>query len=349
MKKYLVLLMVLLLPVATMQGKKKEKQNIMVWGEVNTADDGNGYLTMYKNCPAEITAQFHFVYFDKTKSIMYDLFMPDTVSQVYDPVPVEKPVKEVVVENIIYSTIDAEGKKYSTSDPDDPILAMLLVDLFDFYHDLFWFDVIHRANYYHGRHYDDWTPSSSRYNKSNKKSNSKSKDVDLDKIDDTAILVGAATVALASVFMIVDVINKWDIKDDRFPYVSFSPQLQYFFQTGTIRDVVQMKVRLGNKGGISFMGDIGYATGSLNHPDVFNPGLTWSLGFGLEDGAFSMSFHGKPATDRYAENFFIWKLGYDVFVTKNLALDLGLGVGLFKYDGSVYADVPLSLGLLWKF
>ena len=350
MKKYLFLLMALMLPFATMQGKKKEKQNIMVWGEVTTADDGNGYLTMYKNCPAEITAQFHFVYKDRTKSIMYDLFMPDTVSQVQDPVPVEKPVKEVVVENIIYSARDAEGKKYSTSDPDDPILAMLLVDLFDFYHDIFWFDVFHRAHYYDGRKYDGWAPSSSRYEKSHDgKNRSKSPDLDIDKLDDRALLIGAGAVALASAGMLVAVFKNWNVPDDRFPYFSISPEIQYFFQTGDVRDVLQMKYRFGNRGGFSLMGDIGYTSGSLNHPKVFNPGLTWSVGLGLDLGAFSLSFHGKPATTNYPENFFTVQAGYDIFVSRNFAIDLGLGVGIFKYDNDLYADVPLSVGLLWKF
>ena len=219
MKKYLVLLMVLLLPVATMQGKKKEKQNIMVWGEVSTAQDGKDYLTMYKNCPAQVTAQFHFLYTDKTKSVMYDLVMPDTVAQVLDPMPVEKPVKEVVVDNIIYSTVDAEGKRYSTSDPDDPVLAMLLVDLFDFYHDIFWFDAVHRARYYNNRTYNDWTPGSSRYSRANP-GKSKAPELDLDKLDDTALLIGAAAVAVASAGMLVAVIDNWDEPDDRFPYFS---------------------------------------------------------------------------------------------------------------------------------
>jgi len=89
MKKYVVLMIALMLPFVTTYGKKKEKQNILVWGEVQIAQDGKDYLTMYKNSPAEITAQFHFVYKDKTKSVMYDLFMPDTVAQVNDPAPVE--------------------------------------------------------------------------------------------------------------------------------------------------------------------------------------------------------------------------------------------------------------------
>ena len=62
MKKYIVIMLALMLPFATMDGKKKEKQNIMVWGEVRTAQDGLDYLTMYKNCPAQVTAQFHCLY-----------------------------------------------------------------------------------------------------------------------------------------------------------------------------------------------------------------------------------------------------------------------------------------------
>ena len=230
MKKLMFLMLAIMLPFAVVDAKKN-KQNMLVWGEVVTADDGNGYLTMYKNSPAEITAQFHFVYKDKSKSVMYDLFMPDTVAELHDPVPVDKPVKKVVVDNIVYSTRDAEGKKYSTSDPDDPILAMLLVDMFDYYHDLFWFDVTHRARYYDGRHYDNWTPSgSSRYNKTHSSSKpSKSHDVDLSKVDDDALLIGAAAVAVASAGMIIGVVKNWDVADDRFPYLfSFLSQAHSF-------------------------------------------------------------------------------------------------------------------------
>lgn len=346
MKKYLFLLMALMLPFATMQGKKKEKQNMMVWGEVTTADDGKDYLTMYKNCPAEVTAQFHFVYKDRTKSVMYDLFMPDTVSQVQDPVPVEKPVKEVVVENIIYSTLDADGKKYSTSDPDDPILAMLLVDLFDIYHDIFWFDVFHRAHYYDGRRYDRWTPSSSRYNSTH---HTKAPEINLDKVDDTALLIGAAAVAVASAGMLVAVVRNWDNPDDRFPYFSLSPQVQFFAQSGTMRDVVQLKYRFGSYGGFSILGDLGYTTGSLNEANLFDPGFTWSIGAGLDVGAFSLSFRGKPSTRRHSENFFNCELGYDIFITRDLALDLKGGVALIEYEKDLYWDIPISLGLLWRF
>ena len=343
-------MLVIMLPFATVDAKKN-KQNMLVWGEVVTADDGNGYLTMYKNSPAEITAQFHFVYKDKSKSVMYDLFMPDTVAELHDPVPVDKTVKEVVVDNIVYSTRDAEGKKYSTSDPDDPILAMLLVDMFDYYHDLFWFDVTHRARYYDGRHYDNWTPAgSSRYNKTHSSSKpSKSHDVDLSKVDDDALLIGAAAVAVASAGMIIGVVKNWDVADDRFPYVSVSPQFQLFTQTGVIRDVVEFKCRLGNRGGVSLMGDLGYATGSLFEKGMYDPGFTWSLGAGLDIGAFSLSFRAKPAIFDHRENFVSCQLGYDIFLTQNFGLDLRAGASITDYQGDLYWDVPTSVGIFWKF
>lgn len=356
MKKLMMLIVAVMIPLTAVYARKKEKSNIMVWGEVVTAQDGKDYLTMYKNCPAEVTAQFHFVYTDKTKSEMYDLFMPDTVAQVNDPVPVDKPVKEVVVDNIIYSTLDAEGKKYSTSDPDDPVLAMLLVDLFDFYHDLFWFDVTHRARYYDGRHYDNWTPSnSSRYNKSHSSpSRPKNSDLDLSKVDDEALLIGAAAVAVASAGMLVGVVKNWNVPDDRFPYFSVSPQVQLLTQTGTVRDVLQFKYRFGNHGGISVLGDLGYTTGSLLEKGMFDSGFTWSLGVGLDIGAFSLSFRGKPSVSGWHdENFFTCQLGYDIFLTRDLALDLSAGVGVVEYyEGccaKLYWEVPLSVGLLWKF
>lgn len=348
MKKYLVIMLVLLLPFATMDGKKKEKQNIMVWGEVQTAQDGFGYLTMYKNCPAQVTAQFHFVYTDKTKSEQYDLVMPDSVAQVNDPEPVLKPVKEVVIDKVIYSAVQQNGQVYRTQDPDDPVLAMLLVDMFDIYHDIFWFDSFHRARYYNNRSYDNWTPNTSRYS-SKHPSHTKAPDINLEKLDDTSLIIGAAAVAVASAGMLWAVAQNWDEPDERFPYFSISPQVQYFFQTGNVRDVVQFKYRFGNYGGFSIMGDLGACTGSLNEPNVFDRNFTWSIGAGLDVGAFSMSFHYKPATGTHVENFLTYQLGYDVFVSRHLALDLELGVGIFNYKDNIYADVPLSVGLLYKF
>ena len=348
MKKYLVLMMALMLPVMAMAAKK-EKQNILVWGEVRTASDGKDYLTMYKNCPAEVTAQFHFIYKDKTKSVMYDMFMPDSVAEVLDPVPVEKPVKEVVLDNIIYSALQEDGQVYRTKDPDDPVLAMLLVDMFDLYRDIFWWDAAHRARYYHNKHYTDWTPSTSKYNKTHGGSTSAPKDINLDKLDDTALLIGAAAVAAASVGMAIAVSKQWDVPDDRFPYFSFSPQMQYFTQTGTMRDVVQLKYRFGNYGGMSLLADMGYTTGSMNERNLFDPGFTWSIGVGFDLGAFSLSLRGKPSTSQYDENFLTCQAVYDIFITRDFALDLSAGAGVFEHNNDYYLDIPFSVGVLWKF
>lgn len=345
MKRNLVFILAVLLPFTVINSKKNEKQNIMVWGVVQTAQDGKDYLTMYKNCPAEVTAQFHFLYRDKTKSVMYEIIMSDTVAELRDPVPVDKPVKEVVVDNIIYSTLDAEGKRYSTKDPDDPVLAMLLVDLFDLYHDIFWFDAMHRAHYYNNRKYDNWNPKNGRHDKPH----TKSPDLDLDKLDDTALLIGVAAVAAASAGMIWAVTENWDKPDDRFPYLSVSPQVQYYFQSGNVRDVIQIKYRFGNYGGFSLMGDLGCCSGSLNHQNLFDRRFTWSVGTGLDLGEFSLSFHYKPSTGYHVENFLNCQLGYDIYVTKDLAIDLRAGVGFFEHDDDYYADIPMSVGLLWKF
>ena len=344
MRNVTVFVLVSLLSIAA---AAKEKSNIQVWGEVNAAKDGRSYLTMYKNCPAEVKAQFHFIYTDKSESGMYELLMPDSVAEVTDPVPVEKPVRSVVVDKVIYSTTGKNGAVYHTEDPDDPVLAMLLVDLFDLYHDIFWLDAMHRAHYYNNRKYDNWNPASGRSRQN--RGQSKTPDIDLDKLDNTTLLVGVAAVAVASAGMLVAVADKWNVKDGRFPYFSFSSQVQYYCETGNVRDVIEFRYRGGNLGGFSLMGDLGCCSGSLNEPGLFDRRFTWSVGAGLDLGAFSLQFHYKPSTSHSSENFMNVQLGYDIFVLKNLAIDLRAGAGVFGHDGNLYADYPLSAGLLWKF
>ena len=336
-----------LVSLISLASAAKEKSNIQVWGEVNAAKDGRSYLTMYKNCPAEVKAQFHFIYTDKSESVMYELTMPDSVAEVMDPVPVEKPVRRVVVDKVIYSAQKDDGGVYRTEDPDDPVLAMLLVDLFDPYHDIFWFDAMHRAHYYNNRKYPGWNPEPGRSRQNH--GQSRSPELDLDKIDNTTLIVGVAAVAVASAGMLVAVADKWNVKDGRFPYFSFSSQVQFYCETGNVRDVIEFRYRGGNLGGFSLMGDMGYCSGSLNQPGLFDRRFTWSVGAGLDLGAFSLQFHYKPSTGLQSENFMNVQLGYDIFVLKNLAIDLRAGAGVFEYKDDFYADYPLSLGLLWKF
>lgn len=337
MKKTAFFFMLLLLPLLAVA---KDKQNIQVWGEVTQADDGKYYMTMYKNSPARVEAEFHFKYTDRTESETFRIEMPDSVAQVNDPEPVEKAVKEVVIDKVIYSAIDADGQEYRTEDPDDPVLAMLLVDLFDLYHDIFWWDAVHRARYYDHRNYSNWTPV---------RSAPKHEDLDLTKLDDAALIAGAAAVAAASVGMAIAISRQWNVPDDRFPYFSISPQMQYFIETGNMRDVVQLKYRFGNRGGVSLLTDLGWSSGSRNVADCFDPGFTWSVGLGLDLGAFSLSLRGKPATGRYSENFLSCMAVYDFFITRSFALDLSAGAAAVEHDGEYYLDIPVSLGLLWKF
>lgn len=337
MKKFTFLFMLLLMPLLSVA---KERENIQVWGEVTEADDGKNYMTMYKNSPARVVAEFHFLYKDKTLSETYRIDMPDSVAQVNDPEPVEKAVKKVVIDKVTYSVKDPDGNVYSTEDPDDPVLAMLLVDLFDLYRDVFWWDEVHRAHYYDNRHYNSWTPA---------RSVPAHDDLDLTKLDDAALIAGAAAVAAASVGMAIAISRQWNVPDSRFPYFSISPQMQYFFETGTMRDVLQFKYRFGNHGGVSLLADLGWCGGSANVADCFAPDITWSVGLGLDMGAFSLSLRGKPATGRYSENFVSCMVGYDFFITRGFAFDLSAGAAAIEHDGEYYLDIPVSVGLLWKF
>lgn len=337
MKRLLYLTMLLLMPLLAVA---KDNQNILVWGEVKQANDGLYYMTLYKNNPARVVAQFHFKYKDKTVSEQYQIEMPDSVAEVHDPEPVEKAVKEVVIDNVTYYAMQDDGSEYRTEDPDDPVLAMLLIDMFDIYHDIFWWDAVHRARYYRNRNYNTWTPS---------RSTPKADNLDLTKLDDAALIAGAAAVAVASVGMAVAVSKQWNVRDERFPYFSVSPQVQFFAETGTVRDVFQFKYRFGNHGGVSLLTDIGWCSGSLNQANCFDSGFTWSFGVGLDIGAFSLSLRGKPGTYRYSENFISCQAAYDIFLTRHFAIDLSAGAAAIRHDGQYYLDIPLSAGLLWKF
>lgn len=348
MKKFLLIILAAVLPFTAM-AKKKETQNIMVWGVVETAADGLDYLTMFKNCPAKVTAQFHFLYKDGSSSEMYDLIMPDTVSQVKDPVPVDKPVNEVAIDKVIYSTVQKDGQEYTTQDPDDPILVYLLADMFDLYSELFWFDVTHRAYYYERTHGSKWAPNTARYANTHSSTINKGDIVSLDKLSSSELLIGVAAVSVASAGMIFAIADQWNVPDDRFPYVSFAQITEFFLDSGTMRNVVQFKWRTGNRGGMSFLSEVGHTTGSLFEDYLFDSGFTWSVGLGLDLGAFSLQFKGKPAIKRYGENFLSCKANYDIFAGKHFAIGLGAGVALINHDNQLYADYPLSLGFQWSF
>lgn len=341
MKKTLALLALMLSSLISFASNSR----IEVWGEVNEAEDGNYYLTMYKNCPAEVTARFHFKYKGGGVSENYDLFMADSIAELHDPVPVERAVKKVVIEDVFYSVQDAEGQKYTTQDPDDPELGLLLYDLFDIYTDLFWFDNYHRAAYYDHRP----APEPSRVVNGRHKWTPKADDIDLEKLDSDDLILGIAAVTVAGIGMGLMVSEYWDVEDPRYPYFSISPQAQFFCESGYLRDVLQLKFRFGKKGGWSLFGDFGATNGTVNERGMFDSGFTWSVGAGLDLGNFSMSLSGKPAFYSHDDNFLAAQLGYDFQLTDCFGFDLKAGASVLAYDGENFLDYPINLGVFWRF
>lgn len=345
--------MLVLLPICA--DAAPAKQNLKVWGDVQLADDGNLYLTLYKNNPAEADVTFHFTYRDDTKSDQYHIIMPDTVAALTDSVPVELTVANVNIDKVVWRVRKNEfgiNTTYETENGDDPLLARVMVDLFDAYSDIFFWGLAdNHASYYRNHKVKLPATHTAPDHSAGSHSTSPFKQeslLDMESVDDLGLVLGITAVAAATVGMGVMVHNAWNTPDDLFPYVSVAPKIQVSPRTGTFRNVVETKCRFGNKGGWSLRADMGYTTGSLNE-DCFNSGFTYSLGIGLELGSFSTLFQFKPQTYRYDENFSNFLLGYDINLSKNVALDLNAGVGLFTFDDEIYCDFPFSMGLLVKF
>lgn len=316
--------------------------DIEVWGRVRKADDGQYYLTMYKNCPVQVTARFHFKYKGGGVSQDFDLFMADSIAELHDPVPVERAVRKVVIEDLYYTATNAEGEPYTTGDPSDPHLNILLLDLFDIYSDVLWSANSHRLSHYSHAH----APSGHMTELV-----SEADDLDLKELDSDDLLLGIAAVAAAGFGMGAIVSQYWNVADPRYPCFSVSPQVQYFFDSGYMRDVFQFKYRFGNKGGWSLFADFGMTDG-MNGADgriAFDGGFTWSIGAGLDLGNFSLSINGKPAFHRNDDNFCAAQLGYDFQFSDHMGIGLKAGAAVLSYKDGYYLDYPANLGVFWRF
>lgn len=351
MKKSFILLLLVLLPICMDAAPDKQSQNLKVWGDVQLADDGDFYLTLYKNNPAEADVLFHFAYSNDTKSDQYHIVMPDTVAALTDPEPVGMAVKEVVIDKVIWRVQKNDygiRTTYETENGDDPLLAKVMVDLFDAYSDIFFWGLAdNHASYYRNHKMELPATHTAPDHSAGSHSTSPFKQenpLNMESVDDLGLVLGITAVAAASIGMGMMVREAWNTPDDMFPYVSLAPKLQFSPRTGTLRNVVETKCRFGNKGGWSLRADMGYTTGSL-YEDCFNTGFTYSLGIGLELGAFSTSFQFKPQTFRHDENFTNFLLGYDINLSRYVAIDLSAGVGLFTFDDELYYDIPFSVGM----
>lgn len=150
MKKSFILLLLVLLPIC--MDAAPAKQNLKVWGDVQLADDGDFYLTLYKNNPAEADVLFHFAYSNDTKSDQYHIVMPDTVSEMLVSVPVDANVNNVNIDKIVWRVQKNDygiRTTYETENGDDPLLAKVMADLFDLYSDIFYWGLTeNHASYY---------------------------------------------------------------------------------------------------------------------------------------------------------------------------------------------------------
>lgn len=354
MKRNIILLLLVLLPICMDAAPAKQGQNLKVWGDVQLADDGNLYLTLYKNNPAQADVTFHFTYNNDTKSDQYHIIMPDTVAVMVDSVPLEQGVINVNIDKVVWRVEKNDygiRTTYETENGDDPLLAKVMVDLFDAYSDIFFWGLAeNHASYY--RNHGATMPSQHSVPNHSTGSHSTSpfkpeNPLNMESVDDLGLVLGITAVAAATVGMGLMVHDAWKVDDDRYPYVALTPKIQYSPRTGTLRNTVETKCRFGQRGGWSLRADMGYTTGSMNE-GCFDAGFTYSIGAGLELGNFSTSVQIKPQTHRYDENFSNFLLGYDIDLSRHVALDLNAGVGLFTFDDEIYCDFPFSMGLQVK-
>ena len=172
---------------------------------------------------------------------------------------------------------------------------------------------------------------------------------DLSPLEDQGLLVGMAATAIgATAAMGVAAARNWNNPDDRFPYVALGFDSDYLTTLQEWRNVAQLRARFGAKGGFSLMADAGVA---LYPGYSWDTPFTFSLGAGLDYGAFGFSLRYKPAVGNSTDTFLLARAQYDWWLSKHFALDLhmGFGVGGFGTEGLFdYYDFPVGFGFLIK-
>ena len=175
---------------------------------------------------------------------------------------------------------------------------------------------------------------------------------------DNDLLIGMGVAAFgATAAMTVAAARNWGIPDNRFPYVALGLGTEYLPVLQEWRNVIQLRTRFGNLGGVSLMADAGLATifdyysrpyASVGAPTSI---FTFSLGAGLDYGGFGFSVHYKPAIAESFDTFLKARFAYDWWITDGTAIDFhaGFGVGGFGEEGLFdYYEFPFGIGLLFK-
>ncbi len=190
--------------------------------------------------------------------------------------------------------------------------------------------------YYHRHHHRHDSP---------RRSSSSDDDGDLNA--EYAVGLAATAVTLFVTGMVGSIIN-WNYPDSRFPYIAAGLKTEYLPGVNALRNVARVKARIGNYGGMSFIGEAGEA---LYFGQGWEP--TFAAGFGWCYGAFEVDFRYQLpylSTHQFASLDF----SYDWFLTDHFAIDFGLGLGLSgngdwggtRWDG---VEVPISIGVQYAF
>lgn len=256
------------------------------------------------------------------------------------------------------AAVNAYGYEYDgwpgTIRPDENKVNMVKIrrDKFPYYtslgyivYDPYWYGLDYGPYYHHHHHHHSAAPHH--------------QDSDLDEGDLNTEYAAALIVGAASLFVtgMVGAIVNWNYPDYRFPYFATGAKIEYLPGINALRNVARLKGRIGNYGGMSFIAEGGeayYIDENLWEPTV-------AAGFGWAYGGFEVDFRYQLplfiAPGAAPHIFGALDFSYDWFLSKHLALDFNLGLGLSgkNTDTGIYwnrwngVEVPFGVGVQYVF
>ena len=172
----------------------------------------------------------------------------------------------------------------------------------------------------------------------------------MDPLTDNGLMIGMGIAAAgATAALGVAASKNWNIEDERFPYVALGLDSEYFSVLDEWRNVVRLKARFGNLGGVSLLTDMG--VGLFPYRRSTSTTFTWSIGAGLDYGGFGFAVRYKPAIDASRDTFLVARLEYDWWVADSFAVCFHGGFGVGGYGEQAlfeHYDFPFGIGFLIK-
>ncbi len=210
-------------------------------------------------------------------------------------------------------------------------------------YDPYWYGLDYGPYYYHYHHHHHYSSASADH------SVDELEDGDLNSQFAAGLIVGAASLFVTGM---VGAIVNWNYPDYRFPYIAAGAKIEYLPGINALRNVAKVKGRIGNFGGMSFIAEGGEAY--YFGEKLWEP--TFAAGFGWAYGAFEVDFRYQLpylSTHTLAALDF----SYDWFLSKHLAIDFNLGLGLSgtRTASGIYwnrwngVEVPFGVGIQYAF